>query len=87
MSNLTFNWKHETQPNEVYRLYENGKMIVDNIGQLSFSIDTTGYEEQEYHFYLTTYNTMTKMESVPSAAVSINFIKPLPPVITGWLVD
>lgn len=63
----------------VYRLYEDGQMIVDNIGEIEFSLLMTGKEHKAYSYYVTALDNTTKLESVPSNSVSVNFTLPAAP--------
>ena len=79
MAHLNFNWDHSAPTNLEYRLYEDGAMIGDNIGVLNFSLSMEGKQPNTYSYYVTAVDLTTKLESVPSGAVSINFTLPSPP--------
>ena len=79
MAHLNFNWKHEAPAGLEYNLYEDGVKIVEHIAALNFSLDMTGKPEQTYSFYVTSIRLSDNMESVPSEAVSVNFISPAAP--------
>ena len=83
MKSITFNWEHQSPTGLVFRLYEDGVMIVDNIGAMNFTLSMDGNADGVYAYYLTSFDTTTKLESVPSETVNINFIPPQAP--TGFV--
>ncbi len=85
MAHLSFNWNHAAPANLEYRLYEDGAMVVDNIGELSFSLNMEGKQPNQYSYYVTAVDLTTRLESDPSNAVSINFTLPAAP--TGLTVS
>ena len=82
MRSILFNWEHQSPENLVFRLYEDGIMIVDNIGAMNFTLSMEGKADGVYAYYLTSFDTTTKLESVPSETVNVNFIPPQAP--TGF---
>ena len=84
MAHLNFTWTHDTPAGLEYNLYEDGVKVVEHIGALNFSLDMTDKIEKAYSFYVTSVRVSDNMESVPSEAVSVNFIRPAAP--TGLTV-
>lgn len=79
MASLNFTWKHDIPANLTFSLYENGEPIVKDIAVMAFSLTMDGKPEGTYSYYVTSVDAVTKLESVPSAAISVNFIKPAAP--------
>ena len=88
MASLQFSWSN-TNPdsNITYRLYEDGAQIVADIAVLNFTLIMDGKEEKEYTYYVTSFDEATRLESVPSNSVPINFMTPTAPtnLVVGWL--
>lgn len=86
MASLLFNWSNPNTQPVTFNLYENGVQVVSDIGQLSFSLLMDGRPEGEYSYYVTAYDPSTKLESVPSETVTVNFIVPASPtgLSVGW---
>lgn len=87
MSKLEFSWTYSdtTHPSAFFRLYENTKMVVDNIGELKFSLLMDSKTPGVYSYYITAVEPSSLLESIPSATVSVNFTKPAAP--TGLKVS
>ena len=85
MGHLNFNWGASNQDNLIYRLYENGVMVQDNIAELNFSLTMAG-KNGEFIYFVTAYNNKTHLESLPSESITINFTVPAAPVglTYGW---
>jgi len=86
MAGITFNWEYNyPYADEVeFRLYEDNVPIVDNIGQLSYSITMNGKDYKSYDYYVTAVRN--GLESAPSNTVTVNFTLPEVPtnLIFGW---
>ena len=85
MKSLSFNWNHDTPEGLTYNLYEDGVKVVSDIETLNFTLIMEGKEQKEYTYYVTSFDTRTKLESVPSQSVSVNFTQPSAP--TGLSVS
>lgn len=79
MASLNFTWDHDTQTDLTYCLYENGEKIVADIEVLNFSLIMDGKDVGEYQYYVTAVSTITKLESAPSAVLTVNFTRPAAP--------
>lgn len=88
MASIQFNWS-ETNPdsNITYRLYENGSEVVSDIIVLNFTLIMDGKSEGEYVYYVTAFDGATRLESVPSNSVTVNFTMPTAPtgLSVGWI--
>ena len=86
MASFLFNWGDNTPQPVTYNLYENGEQIITDIAQLSFSLLMDDRAEGTFEYYVTAYDPATRLESVPSNTVSVNFIVPASPVnlSVGW---
>jgi len=62
-----------------YKLYENGVPVLDNIGELSFSLDIPEITKDLYSYQISTVITKTNLEGELSDPVTVNFSKPLAP--------
>ena len=76
MKGFLFKWAGVLQENEHFRLYEDGKLIQDNIAEPTFSLTMTGKPEKEYSYYVTTFNSVKGLESEPSAPATKVFMMP-----------
>ncbi len=88
MASLQFTWSDTNESTNItYNLYENSTNVVSDIGQLMFTLLMDGRPEGVYSYYVTAYDTVTKLESVPSESVDINFIVPAAPIglSVGWI--
>ena len=84
---ITFTWTHGGQresgePVDVaeleFRLYENGEMIVDNIGELQFSLLMDDKPNGVYKYEVTAVDR-NGLESDPSNTIEVNFYPPAAP--------
>jgi len=84
MAKIGFEWSYSdaNHPSVFFRLYENQKMVVDNIAVMNFSLLMDGKAEGTYVYNATTVDKTTLLESVPSNTLTINFSKPAAP--TGF---
>jgi len=82
MASLLFSWSSGNPGNNniTYNLYENGTKVVSDIAELQFSLMMGGKEYGDYSYYLTSYDTKTKLESIPSETLIVNFTAPVSPV-------
>ena len=87
MKSLQFNWSHETPDNLTYNLYQNGEKVEENIATLNFTLIMEGQPLGEHSFYITAVDTSTKLESIPSEVVSVNFTLPRAPdgLSVSWI--
>lgn len=86
---LQFNWEAPTQKSDgtpltadeinqlTYRLYEDDVPVVDNIGELTFSLLMTDRPQKDYKYNVTTM--LYGLESVKTPDVVINFNAPAAP--------
>ena len=82
MSKLNFAWTYEADPkypHAYFRLYENGLMVVDNIGELNFSLLMDGKGYADYKYSVTTFDPDSMLESVHSNEVPYHFFPPAAP--------
>jgi len=63
-----------------YRLYENGVPVLEDIGELIFSLDIPEITQDVYTYQVSTVITRTNNEGGLSEPVIVNFSKPLAPV-------
>ena len=84
MASLNFTWDHDNPAGSsiTFNLYEDGEKVVSDIGQLSFTLLMDDKDQGSYDYYLTTFDTKTKLESIPSETLTINFTTPSAP--TGF---
>lgn len=82
MASIRFEWQHEDpHPGQVhFRLYEDGEMAVDNIGQMNFELLMAGKPQGEYVYTVTAVRF--GLESQHSEPVTANFTRPAAP--TGF---
>lgn len=85
MPSLNFKWEHPTLENQTFSLYENDKKVVGDIAALNFSLDMTGKSNGVYSYTMTTYDTKTRLESIHSQPLKVNFVVPAAP--TGFSVS
>lgn len=87
MASLQFSWSDtNTASNITYRLYENSTEIVRDIAVLNFTLLMDDKPQGVYIYDVTAFDESTRLESVPSDSVSINFILPNAPIglSVGW---
>jgi hypothetical protein len=82
---LLFSWTNPTQrtdeseltPDEInglsYRLYEDGELIVDDIGEINFDLLLSGDESGVRSYTVTAVLGIEKLESPHSVPVAVNF--------------
>jgi len=84
---LKINWTHtDPEPNQVhFRLYENDVMIVDNIGEMKFSLLMEGKAQGTYTYEVDAVKY--GIASDKSNSASINFTKPMAPenLAVSWV--
>ncbi len=70
-----------------YRLYENGKLAVDDIGERQFTLLMEGKPHGQYTYTATTVEALRGLESPPTEPVIINFIPPAAPTnfVASWI--
>jgi hypothetical protein len=68
-----------------YRLYENNVPVLNDIGELIFSLDIPAETNELMSYQVSTVVTRTNNEGALSEAVTVNFSKPLAP--TGLTVS
>ena len=79
MASLNFSWSHDAPADLTYNLYENGEKVVSDIDVLNFSLLMDGKDVGDYQYYVTAVSTVTKLESAPSAVLTVNFTRPAAP--------
>ena len=80
MAHFKFQWDASPTPEvDYYRLYEDGELVVDNIGVLNFDLLLDSKPEGSYDYYVTAVDAESSAESVPSNTVTGNFIMPKAP--------
>lgn len=85
MARVTFTWRAPTSRTDgspiadgmVYRLYEDGNLIVDEIAVTNFSIVDAPEGTRQY--YVTAFSPSTGLESEPSPVVTVRLVKPAAP--------
>lgn len=84
---LKINWTHtDPEPNQVtFRLYENDVVIVDNIGEMEFSLLMEEKEQGVYEYSVDAVKYGIASER--SNSVSVNFTKPETPgdLTVSWI--
>ena len=87
MASLNFTWSSGNPDGSpiTYNLYEDGAKVVSDIAQLTFSLLMDGKDFGSYDYYVTSYDTTTKLESIPSETLTVNFTIPSAP--TGLSVS
>jgi len=78
---ILFAWDYD-QPYAAdvhFRLYEDGEMVLDNIGELNYSLLMEGKEYKSYDFWVTAVKSQYGIESEPSNTVTVNFTQPAAP--------
>ncbi len=70
-----------------YRLYENGELAVDTIGELEFTLLMEGKPHGQYTYTATAVEALRGLESPPTEPVIINFIPPAAPTnfVASWI--
>lgn len=76
---ILFNWTHENPEGLTYRLFEDGELVVDEIGEMNFTLLMNGKPYKEYSYHVTAYDPRTKLESEASNVVTVNFMIPAAP--------
>lgn len=78
---IPFIWDYNNQSKEEihFRLYEDSKLVVDNIGEMNFVLLMEDKEHKEYTFYVTSVRTNYNLESDPSNSFTVDFVKPPSP--------
>jgi len=87
MAHLNFKWDYAAPQGITFNLYEDGNKIVEDIGQLDFSLLMDGKPDGHYDYEVTAFDTQTHRESVPSNSVGVDFFVPAEPtnlVMVGW---
>ena len=82
MSKLNFSWTYAADPKyprAYFRLYENGQLIVDNIGELNFSLLMDSKPHADYRYSVTTFDPDRMLESAHSNEVEYSFFPPAAP--------
>lgn len=82
MASLSFNWSHinPDDSNITFNLYENGTKVIEDISQLKFTLLMDSKEQGNYEYYVTAFDEDTRLESIPSNKVSVNFTIPDAPI-------
>ena len=78
---IPFKWDYDASQieNVHFRLYEDGEMIVDNIGELNFNLLMDDKDYKNYEYYVTAVRTDFDIESEPSNPYTVNFTRPAAP--------
>jgi len=80
MAHLNFEWDASPSAGvDSYNLYENGELIVPDIGVLNFSLLMDGKPEGSYDYYVTAVDADRGLESAPSNTVTADFFVPAAP--------
>lgn len=76
---ILFQWEYNyPYVDEVnFRLYENGNVVVDDIGELHFVLLMDGKEYGDYQYQVTAFRN--GIESTPSNTVNVDFTQPAAP--------
>lgn len=84
MAKIDFGWTYTDakHPDVHFKLYENGKPIVDDIAALEFSLLMDGKAKGDYAYSVAAVDNKTHLESAQSASIVINFQLPAAP--TGF---
>ena len=89
MASLLFNWEdtNGNNPSITYNLYENDVQIVADIAVLNFTLIMDSHASGDYTYEVTAYDNDTKLESLRSDPVTINFTPPAAPagLSVGWV--
>lgn len=84
---LKINWTHtDPEPHQVtFRLYENDVVIVDNIGEMKFSLLMEGKQQGVYAYSVDAVKY--GIASDRSNSASVNFTQPTAPVdlTVSWI--
>lgn len=87
MASILFQWEYNyPYAEEVeFRLYENGVLAVDNIGERNLTLLMDGKTYGDYDYYVT--SVRNGIESAPSNTVTVNFTVPEAPTNLqfGWV--
>jgi hypothetical protein len=84
---IPFKWDYD-QPYVAdvhFRLYEDGELVVDDIGELHFDLLMEGKELKEYTYHVTAVRSEFDIESDPSNSLMVPFTKPAAP--TNFRID
>jgi hypothetical protein len=73
---ILFQWDY-SDPYDGFQLYENGALIVDDIGETHFTLLMDGKDYGDYQYYVTTKRD--GLISEPSNTVVVNFTLPAAP--------
>jgi len=78
---IPFKWDYDASQLEAvhFRLYEDGEMIVDNIGELNFNLLMGDKDYKNYEYHVTAVRTDFDIESEPSNPYTVNFTRPAAP--------
>jgi len=82
MAKLDFSWQYAAEadhPHVFFRLYENGQKVVDDIGEMKFSLLMDDHAHATYSYAVTTVDADSRLESTPSNAIKIPFFPPAAP--------
>lgn len=84
---IEFLWTHDNPEGLTYRLYEDGTLAVDDIGEMKFTLLMEGKPYKAYGYHVTAYDSRTKLESEASNVVTVNFTIPAAPtdLRASWL--
>ena len=85
MAKIDFSWTYAPEadhPHVFFRLYENGQKVVDDIGEMKFSLLMDSHAHATYTYVVTAVDADKGLESTPSNSVRIPFFPPAAP--TGF---